>query len=189
VIETFKTIRVWEKEDLLKIPKSLNKSIGEIVNDFKDEMEEEDFRLHYSRLVVGYRSHTKTPDRMCFIRFNTDFTDLFMKYYNKYNLRPHPNRVTVISPDVIVKERERREIISKDFQIEYPQYKIADVMNYLQGKSNPRLNFLKDLTEYIQIEDRDVLNLPPNKGVRWDLNKWINTSKIPKKQSWEQQYD
>jgi len=189
VIETFKTIRVWEKEDLLKIPKSLNKSIGEIVNDFKDEMEEEDFRLHYSRLVVGYRSHTKTPDRMCFIRFNTDFTDLFMKYYNKYNLRPHPNRVTVISPDVIVKERERREIISKDFQIEYPQYKIADVMNYLQGKSNPRLNFLKDLTEYIQIEDRDVLNLPPNKGVRWDLNEWINTSKIPKKQSWEQQYD
>ena len=79
MIETFKTIRVWEKEDLLKIPKSLNKSIGEIVNDFKDEMEEEDFRLHYSRLVVGYRSHTKTPDRMCFIRFNTDFTDLFMK--------------------------------------------------------------------------------------------------------------
>ena len=41
MIETFKTIRVWEKEDLLKIPKSLNKSIAEIMNEFKDEKEEE----------------------------------------------------------------------------------------------------------------------------------------------------
>ena len=189
MIETFKTIRVWEKEDLLKIPKSLNKSIAEIMNEFKDEKEEEDFKLYYSRLVVGFRTHSKIPERKCFIQFNIDFTDLFIKYYNKHDLRPAPNRITVISPDVIVQERERREIISKDFQIEYPQYKIADVMNYLQGKSKPRLDFLKDLTDYIQIEDRDVLNLPPNKGIRWDLDKWINTSKIPKKQSWEQQYD
>lgn len=189
MIETFKTIRVWEKEDILKIPKTLNMSIKELLYAYQDNFTEEEFKPYYSTIMVGYRNHTNRPDGNCFIKFNIEFTELFMNWYRKNDLRPYPKRVTVISPDVIAEEKKKREIISKDFQIEYPQYKIADVMNYLQGKTKPRLDFLKDLTEYIQIEDRDVLNLPPAKGKRWDIDEWINTSNIPKKQSWEENHD
>ena len=33
------------------------------------------------------------------------------------------------------------------------------------------------------------LDLPKDKGKRWDLDEWINTSNIKKTHSWEQQYD
>ena len=48
---------------------------------------------------------------------------------------------------------------------------------------------LKNITKFIEKHDLEILDLPKNKGKRWDLDEWRRTSKIKKKQSWEQEYD
>ena len=57
------------------------------------------------------------------------------------------------------------------------------------GGLQPKLDLMLDLTEFIQKCDRELLDLPKDKGKRWDLDEWIRTSSIKKKQSWEQEYD
>jgi len=195
MIESFDTIEVWDKKTLIDIPRDLGKSVNEIVTtdlterkiDYKKKGT--DGNKEYIGLQTAFRQHQKYPKRNCFIKFNIEFTDLFVREYQRQNRKIRAGRKSVINPEVIESERKKRDIIAKDFQLEYPEYKITDVMNYFLGKSKPRLNFLIDLTEYIQNIEKDILELPPSKGVRWDLDEWIRTANIPVKHSWEQEYD
>lgn len=195
MIESFDTIEVWDKKTLIDIPRDLSRSVTEIVTtdlnerkiDYKTK--KTDGYREYIGLLTAFRQHAKYPKRDCFIKFNIEFTNLFVKEYQRQNKHIRAGRKTVINPEVIESERKKRDIIAKDFQLEYSEYKITDVMNYFLGKSRPRLNFLIDLTEYIQNIEKDILELPPSKGVRWDLDEWIRTSNIPIKHSWEQEND
>jgi len=196
MIESFKTIELWNQDDLLKIPEHLNMGINEIVTEYcNDKFGTTEIKRGseasklYINLINSFRNHTKDPKAKRYIKFNMDFTELFMYIYQKKNKIPFKGRITVMHPDSVSEERKKRDIISRDFQIEYPEYKLADVMNIFQGKSKARLDFLIDFTNYVQGIERDLLDLPPSKGVRWDFEEWIRTSNIPVKHSWEQEYD
>jgi len=196
MIESYDFIEIYNADKLSKIPKHLNMGINEIVTEYCNDKfgtgeikrGSEASKL-YINLINSWRNHTKDPKAKRYIKFNMDFTELFMYIYQKKNKIPFKGRITVMHPESVSEERKKRDIISRDFQIEYPEYKIADVMNIFQGKAKARLNFLIDFTNYVQGIERDLLDLPPSKGVRWDFEEWIRTSNIPVKHSWEQEYD
>lgn len=196
MIESFRTIELWKQDDILIIPEHLNMGINEIVYEYcqdnfgkKATTRGNDGNKEYVNYMNAFRNHRREPNGKRYIKFNMDFTELFMYTYQKKNKLPLKGRVTVMHPDAVPEEREKRDIISRDFQIEYPEYKIADVMNIFQGKAKARLDFLIDFTDYVQGIERDLLDLPPSKGVRWDFDEWVRTTDIPVKHSWEQEYD
>jgi len=190
MIESFDTIEVWNKKDILEIPNDLNSSINDLVTEYlKDVGEDKSTGLVYSAMVTTFRQHKSRKDANCFIKFNIEMSKMFVHIYLKRNIRPYPRRITICNPEIIKQEVKKRGIISRDFQIEYPEYKIADIMNYFQGKAKPKLDFMIDFTAYLQGVERDLLDLPPSKGKRWDLDEWRRTANIPIKNSWEEKYD
>ena len=186
MIETFKYIEVWETEQLAQIPSHLNLPMIDIVRWYNDKHK---IKSNVQNDCANMRSIQNKPNSKPRIETIIKLTQMFEDYYISNNLTPLDGRIRVIDPTICVKELKDRDIIAKEFQNEYPQYKISLAIQIWTGKTYPKLDMLKDITEYIIKCDEEALDLPKAVGRKWDLDNWIKTSKIKRKQSWEQQYD
>lgn len=187
MIETFEYIEVWEQEDLGKIPNHLNKPMIDIVRWYNEKHK---LKRNVQNDCATMRNiQNNTTDMKVRLESIIRLTKIFEDYYISHNITPLKGRIKVINPDIMIKELRQRDIIAKEFQAEYPQYLISLCIQIWTGKGYPKLDMIKDITKFIIACDEEALNLPKNIGKRWDLDEWIRTSKIKKKNSWEQKYD
>lgn len=98
-------------------------------------------------------------------------------------------RIKIVNPKTYLNEVKDRDIIAKEFQGEFSEHNITLCISVFTGDTKPKLDMLKNITKFIEKHDLEILDLPKNKGKRWDLDEWRKTSNIKKKQSWEQEYD
>lgn len=186
MIETFEFIEIWEQEKLAKIPNDIGLPMIEIVRWYNKKHK---IKRNVQNECATMRNIQNRPDTRVRIKSLIGLTKIFEDWYASHDKRTYMGRIKVVNPDVLLKELKSREIIAKDFHTEYPHHKISLCLQVWVGKTLPKLDMLKDITEFLIACDREVLNLPKNKGKRWDLDEWIRTSNIKKKNSWEQQYD
>ena len=186
MIETFDYIEIWNIDKLSKIPKHMNIGIGKIIEEHHTDkkIKENPYNLETSWRNI-YKGKVKTPA----LKTITRLTDVFSYTYSKHNIRPLKGRTRIVNPASLIEEVKSRDIIAKDFQNEYPHHPMHTCISVFVGDLQPKLDLIMDLTDFIQKCDREILDLPKDKGKRWDLDEWIRTSNIKKKQSWEQEYD
>lgn len=186
MIETFDYIEIYDKDKLPKVPKHLNMSISKIMQEhhLDNNVKEKAYNLETS-----WRNISKGKVTNPALKTLQRLTDVFIYIYQKYNKQPMKGRIKIVNPTSFLSELKSRDIIAKEFQLEYPHHSMTQCISVFVGKSQPKMDFLIDITEFIKKCDLEILDLPKDKGKRWDLDEWINTSNIKKKQSWEQQYD
>ena len=186
MIETFDYIEIWDIDKLKKIPKHINMGIGKIIEQHHTDknIKENPYNLETSWRNI-YKGKVKTPA----LKTITRLTDVFSYTYSKHNIRPLKGRTRIVNPASLINEVKSRDIIAKEFQNEYSHHPMHTCISVFVGDLQPKLDLILDLTEFIQKCDRELLDLPKDKGKRWDLDEWIRTSNIKKKQSWEQEYD
>ena len=61
--------------------------------------------------------------------------------------------------------------------------------NVWNKKAKANWNICTYLTKFIIEFDNNLLELPKDKGVRWDIDKWRKEANIKIKQSWEEEKD
>tara|TARA_B100000287_G_C20315845_1_gene655745 strand:- start:88 stop:648 length:561 start_codon:yes stop_codon:yes gene_type:complete len=186
MIETFEYIEIWEQEKLAKIPSDIGLSMLEIIRWYNKK---HNIKTNPQNQCATMRNIQNRPNTRVRIKSIINLTEIFEDWYVSHNKRPYMGRIKIINPDVMIKELRSRDIIAKEFQNEYPHHKISMCIQIWTGKTLPKLDMIKDITEFIIDCDKEALDLPKNKGKRWDLDEWINTANIKKKQSWEQEYD
>jgi len=186
MIETFDCIEVWDIDKLPKIPKHLNIGIKTIIG---EHHKDNNVKVSPYNLETSWRNISKGKVNKPAFKTIQDLTDVFVYTYIKHNIQPLKGRIRVVNPNSMLKELKSRDIIAKDFQSEYTHHPLHTCITVFVGEIQPKLDLLIDLTDFIQKVDREILDLPKDKGKRWDLDEWIRTSNIKKKQSWEQQYD
>ena len=182
MILNYDYIEIWEKEKLIKVPNHLNTSIRLII---EAHHEDKDIKENPYNLIMSFRNITKGHVQNPAIKTIQRLTDIFMYTYQQKQTRPMPGRIKVVSPNVFLSELKNREIIAKEFNEEYTEHNIS----VFTGDTQPKLDMLINMTNFIEKHDLQLLQLPKNKGIRWNLDEWIETSDIERKQSWEQQYD
>jgi len=186
MIESYDFIEIYNADKLSKIPKHLNTSLNVII---EEHHKENKIKENPYNLMVSWRNITKGKVKSPTVQTIKKLTDIFIYTYIKHDKQPLKGRIRILNPDNFLEQAKERFIIAKDFHDEYPHHPMHNCLNVFTGKLQPKLDFLVDLTDYVKKCDRELLNLPKNKGVRWDLEEWRRTANIPIKNSWEEQYD
>tara|TARA_B100000900_G_scaffold413482_1_gene437592 strand:- start:821 stop:1381 length:561 start_codon:yes stop_codon:yes gene_type:complete len=186
MILNYDYIEIWNIDKLSKIPKHLNMGIGKIIEEHhKDNKVKE----NPYNLEVSWRNITNGRVLTPAIKTIYRLTDIFAYTYGKHNIRPLKGRIKIVNPNTYINEIKSRSIIAKEFQADYPHHPMHTCISVFTGSLQPKLDLLIDLTEFLEKHELEILDLPKDKGKRWDIDEWIRTSNIKRKQSWEQQYD
>ena len=107
----------------------------------------------------------------------------------------HPKRIKAIQPEYIGDELVRRNLEWFDvYEIhEREKYSFNDhTIKTLFNKSKsqkPSFEVVCFITKYIIEFDNKLLDLPKDKGKRWDIDEWRRNANIKVKQSWEEEKD
>tara|TARA_R100000231_G_scaffold55928_1_gene46583 strand:+ start:341 stop:919 length:579 start_codon:yes stop_codon:yes gene_type:complete len=99
----------------------------------------------------------------------------------------------IINPENIVEEMTRRnlhynDVFEKEKEHLYNFTKVS-LRNVWNKKAKANWNICTYLTKFIIEFDNNLLELPKDKGVRWDIDKWRKEANIKVKQSWEEEKD
>lgn len=186
MILNYDYIEIWDVDKLSKIPKHLNMGIAQIIG---EHHEDKKIKENPYNLETSWRNITKGKVKTPAIKTIYRLTDVFVYIYGKYDKRPLKGRIKIVNPKSYLEEIKSRDIIAKEFQAEYSHHPMHTCISVFTGGLQPKLDLLIDLTEFLEKHELEILDLPKDKGKRWDLDEWIRTSNIKKKQSWEQQYD
>ena len=186
MILNYDYIEIWETDKLIEVPKHLKTGIHEIVT---KHHEDKKIKENPYNLETSFRNIAKGNVQQPAIKTIQRLTDIFVYTYQRKNLRPMNGRIKIVNPKTYLNEVKDRDIIAKEFQGEFSEHNITLCISVFTGDTKPKLDMLKNITKFIEKHDLEILDLPKNKGKRWDLDEWRKTSNIKKKQSWEQEYD
>tara|TARA_B100001113_G_scaffold39785_2_gene28221 strand:+ start:378 stop:938 length:561 start_codon:yes stop_codon:yes gene_type:complete len=186
MILNYDYIEIWDIDKISKIPKHLNMGIGKIV---QEHHADKNIKQNSYNLEVSWRNLYKGKVKTPAIKTLYTLTDVFVYIYGKYNIAPLKGRIKIVNPKTYLHEIKSRDIIAKEFQADYPHHSMHTCISVFTGGLQPKLDLLIDLTNFLEKHELEILDLPKDKGKRWDLDEWIKNSDIKRKQSWEQQYD
>ena len=170
MIETFNYIEIWDSDKLPKIPNHLNMGIKQIIREHHEDNKVSESPYN---LETSWRNISKGKIKKPAINTLQRLTNVFSYTYIKYDKRPLKGRIKIVNPASFLQELKSRDIIAKDFNIEYPHHPIHTCIPVFVGQIQPKLDILIDITDFIKKCDREILDLPKDKGKRWDLDEWI----------------
>ena len=124
-----------------------------------------------------------------------DLSKVLIWEQNRKNKSANNKRIKVIQPKHILAELKRRnlewfdvyELHERD-KYSFNEQTIKHLFNK-QKKSRPSFDVTTYITKYIIEFDNKLLELPKDKGKRWDIDEWRRTANIRVKQSWEEEKD
>lgn len=122
-------------------------------------------------------------------------TDVLFWEQRKLGVDIHNKMVRILNPNSVREEFVRRNLHWRDVYEEDKKhiysFSGSSIRNLFSDnqKSKPSWDIITYLTKYIIEFDNNLLELPKNKGVRWDMDEWRRTSNIKVKQSWEEEKD
>ena len=124
-----------------------------------------------------------------------DLSKVLIWEQNRKNKSANNKRIKVIQPKHILAELKRRnlewfdvyEIHERD-KYSFNEQTIKHLLN-TKKKSRPSFDVTTYITKYIIEFDNKLLDLPKDKGKRWDIDEWRRTANIRVKQSWEEEKD
>lgn len=124
-----------------------------------------------------------------------DLTKVLIWEQQRMGFDAHPKRIKAIQPEYIGDELVRRNLEWFDvYEIhEREKYSFNDhTIKTLFNKSKsqkPSFEVVCFITKYIIEFDNKLLDLPKDKGKRWDIDEWRRNANIKVKQSWEEEKD
>ena len=101
----------------------------------------------------------------------------------------------LLNPDHVKDELVRRNLHWRDVYEEEKEHlyswSASSIRNIYNApkKTKPSWDLITYLTKFLIEFDNNILDLPKNPGVRWDIEEWRRTSNIPIKNSWEEAKD
>ena len=124
-----------------------------------------------------------------------DLSKVLIWEQNRKNQSANNKRIKVIQPKHILAELKRRnlewfdvyELHERD-KYSFNEQTIKHLFNP-KKKSRPSFDVTTYITKYIIEFDNKLLDLPKDKGKRWDIDEWRRTANIKVKQSWEEEKD
>ena len=124
-----------------------------------------------------------------------DLSKVLIWEQNRKNQSASNKRIKVIQPKHILAELKRRnlewfdvyELHERD-KYSFNEQTIKHLFNK-KKKSRPSFDVTTYITKYIIEFDNKLLDLPKDKGKRWDIDEWRRTANIKVKQSWEEEKD
>jgi len=124
-----------------------------------------------------------------------DLSKVLIWEQNRKNQSANNKRIKVIQPKHILAELKRRnlewfdvyELHERD-KYSFNEQTIKHLFN-TKKKSRPSFDVTTYITKYIIEFDNKLLDLPKDKGKRWDIDEWRRTANIRVKQSWEEEKD
>lgn len=189
MIEDFETVEVWRPRHLAQIPKRFNRSYTDLCHLYHEVYNDQRKLFKLINIQANWRNIIKNPNKSYQFRTTVTLSEVSLKLFQHFNMKPYPQRERVIIPNKIKQTLKERDLTHIDLIYDMNQYSSSNITSWVMGKSMPSLDFLVDLTKLLSDEDISLLDLPPNQGVRWNMDEWIRTSSIPVKQSWEEARD
>lgn len=121
-------------------------------------------------------------------------TQILIWEQNRLGLDADPKRIKAIKPEHIGDELVRRNLEWFDvYEIhERDKYSFNEttIKQFFNGnKKRPSFDVVTYITKFIIEFDNKLLDLPKDKGKRWDIDEWRRTANIKVKQSWEEERD
>lgn len=187
MIKDYKYIEIYPEETMRKIIRRVNYAVKPLIAKWIEEDNVEVSIPSIQNLWTDCKEKKNIQTRQLTTLYK--FSQFLEWVQEELNLKKDSNLEILCDTEVLFKELELRGIIHQDFEEEYPELMNKSIEQIFKGVTNPNWKQLRALTKMIEDSDDLTLDLPPAIGKRWDMDEWIRTSNIKKKESWEQQYD
>lgn len=187
MIKDYRYVEIYPEETMRKIINRVNHSIKPLGYEWMTTNNETMSIQSLYNLWNDIKSKKDVNSRQ--LRSIITFSRFLVWVQKRVGLKVDNNFELLCHPKDLVNELEIRGIIPKDFIEEYPELVTKSIDQIYKGGSMPSWKQLRAFTTLIDESDDLTLDLPPAVGKRWDLDEWIRTSDIYKKESWEQKYD
>jgi len=174
--------------------KSISRNRRQIIRDFEEECGE--INCHPVTLIALWDTALEGKEyRKQHVEGVISLTELLIWEQNNQGIQANNKRIKVIKPEHIREELVRRNLEWFDVyeaetrdNFSFNDKTIRAIFTN-HKKQKPSYELICFLTKYIIEFDNKLLELPKDKGVRWDIDEWRRTSSIKVKQSWEEERD
>ena len=188
-------IEVYMPNDIKYITDNyINRNRREIIKEYQEEYPESE--AHLVTIMNVWDNALKGKDfGKQHIRGIKSLTQILFWEQKNLDVDVHNKILKVLNPKYIKEELVRRNLHWRDVYEEDKEHLYtfsgSSIRNLFNDnkKAKPSWDIVTYLTKYLIEFDNNLLDLPKDKGVRWDIDEWRRTSKIKVKQSWEEEKD
>tara|TARA_B100000902_G_scaffold5747_1_gene7508 strand:- start:169 stop:753 length:585 start_codon:yes stop_codon:yes gene_type:complete len=172
---------------------SIKRSRREIIKEYENEHGE--LNTHPATLLALWNTAMDNKEfKKQHIQGVITLTELLIWEQNRLGLDANTKRIKAIKPEHIGEELVRRNLEWFDVYELHERDKYAfnetTIKQFFNGtKKRPSFEVTTYITKFIIEFDNKLLDLPKDKGKRWDIDEWRRNANIPVKQSWEEERD
>ena len=188
-------IEVYMPNDIKYITDNyINRNRREIIKEYQEEYPESEAHLVTIMNVLDNALKGKDFGKQ-HIRGIKSLTQILFWEQKNLDVDVHNKILKILNPKYIKEELVRRNLHWRDVYEEDKEHLYSfsgsSIRNLFNDnkKAKPSWDIVTYLTKYLIEFDNNLLDLPKDKGVRWDIDEWRRTSKIKVKQSWEEEKD